>query len=321
MNPLLQIRGLEIRFRRPDCGRAAVLRGVDLAIGRGEIVGLVGESGSGKSQTAAAILGLTPANAQVTGGSADFEGRDLLHLSPSEWQQIRGRRIALVPQEAFGALNPCLRIGSQISESLQAHLKLEGREARRRSVELLDSVAIERADEVAGWFPHQLSGGMRQRVTIAIALACNPDLVLADEPTTALDAITRVQILDLLERAVRSRGSAMLLITHDLTQARQICDRVAVMYAGQIVEEGPVAKLYSQPSHPYTRGLLRANLPLGVSAELVSEIPGRSPSPWELPPGCAFHPRCDRAGVDCREQVPAWAATGSGGHRCLHPCE
>ena len=321
MTPLLEISDLEIHFRRGDGGYAAAVRGVDLAVQEGQIVGLVGESGSGKSQTAAAVLGLTPPHGRVVRGRIGFRGRNLLGLGPGEWRGLRGRQIALIPQEAFGALNPCLRVGSQVAESLEAHLAMKGSPARRRVVELLEVVGMNEPERVAKLYPHQLSGGMRQRVTIAIALACEPDLLLADEPTTALDAVTHRQILELLAAAARSRGGGLLLITHDLVQARWIGDRIAVMYAGRVVEEGPADRVFAEPRHPYTRGLLRSSLPIEAQREAVPEIPGRPPNLWDLPAGCAFHPRCDRATAECRSEDPGPSREASErSFQCHHPC-
>ena len=293
-----------------------VLSGVSFGLPRGESVGLVGESGSGKSMTALAIMGLLPEGARVSGRVA-FDGRDLLAASEAELCAIRGRRIGMVFQEPMTALNPLLSIGAQVAEPLRLHLRLARPDAQARARRLLERVGLPPARISPDLYPHQLSGGQRQRVVIAMALACGPDLLIADEPTTALDVTVQAQVLDLLAELARETGMALLLITHDLGVVSETVGKVLVMYAGRVVEQGPTAEMFARMSHPYTRALLAAS-PRETGGRPVA-IPGQVPDPLHRPSGCAFAPRCARAQADCVASVPP--LRGAGAHRaaCLHP--
>jgi peptide/nickel transport system ATP-binding protein len=319
MTSLLAIEELSVAFPgRPQ--PVEVVRRVSFAVERGEVVGLVGESGSGKSLTALAVLGLVPAPGFISSGRLLFAGEDLLALGEKGLRGVRGRRIAMVFQEPVAALNPVLTVGFQIAEVVRLHHGAGGREARRRAVELLDMVAMPAAARRLDDYPHQLSGGQCQRVMLAMALAGQPELLLADEPTTALDVTIQAEILALLERLRRQLGLAILLITHDLGVAAESCDRVVVMYAGEVVEEAPVGDLFAAPAHPYTRALLAASPRLGRSGPRgrLPAVPGRVPDPWRRPPGCAFHPRCGEVMAACREQPPPlFALGGRRAARCL----
>ncbi|RVT91659.1 ABC transporter ATP-binding protein [Rhodovarius crocodyli] len=318
---LLDIRGLQTWFDT-RAGTVKAVNGVNLSIQPGETLALVGESGSGKSVTAYSVLRLIEAaGGRIAGGEVLFKGTDLLKLDAAGIRAVRGNRIAMIFQEPLSALNPVQSIGTQIVEALRLHRDIGLRAARERAVELLELVRMPSPRERAEEFPHRLSGGMRQRAMIAIALACEPELLIADEPTTALDVTTQAQILALLRELQQRLGMAMLLITHDLGVVAEIADRVAVMYAGRVVEEGAVGALFDRPAHPYTRGLLDAvrieALPPGSR---LPEIPGIVPSLLDLPPGCAFAPRCGRASAICQAELPALRAIGVGRrHACCHP--
>ena len=285
---------------------------VSLEIRRGETLGLVGESGSGKSVTAFSIINLLPAPGRVTSGRVFFQARDLLTLPAPEMRKVRGAGIGFVFQEPTAALNPVMRVGAQIAEALLVHGLATRRDARERAIELLRAVRIADPDRRVDDYPHQLSGGMRQRVMIAVALACRPPLLIADEPTTALDVTIQAQILDLLRGLTREFDLSLLLITHDLGVVAEIVDRVAVMYAGRIVEEGPVRDIFARPLHPYTQGLL-TSMPGGkASSSRLQAIEGAVPSLANLPPGCTFAPRCAHRMAVCTTAVPPAAAIGNG---------
>jgi oligopeptide/dipeptide ABC transporter ATP-binding protein len=327
MNPaLLEVRGLHTRFNTRR-GSAHAVDGLSFTLRRGETLALVGESGSGKSVTAASILRLVASPGEIVAGEIRLDGRDLLALSETEMQGVRCGRIALVPQDALAALNPVQSIGTQIVEVLRLHgpagRRFDRRAAWERAVELLALVQIPSPAQRAHDPPHRLSGGMRQRALIAMALAGEPALLIADEPTTALDVTTQAQVLALLAGLQRRLGLSILLITHDLGVVAESADRAAVMYAGRVVEEAPVQQLLSAPAHPYTEGLL-GSLALHELApgSRLPEIAGQVPSLFELPQGCAFAPRCGRAGLPCRHDAPAMEAHGPG-HRvaCWHPLQ
>jgi len=299
---LLAIEHLSTVFDLPG-GQAAAVSDVSFHVDAGETLCLVGESGSGKSVTALSILRLVQPPGRIAGGRVVFKGRDLLTLDERAMQQVRGAGIALVFQEPMTALNPVFTIGSQIQETLTVHGLARGRAARDRAIELLDAVSIPDPSRRVRDYPHQLSGGLRQRALIALALACNPSLVIADEPTTALDVTIQAQILDLLRDLKRRFGLGLLLITHDLGVVAEMADRVAVMYAGRIVEEAPVRMLFGEPRHPYTRGLL-ASIPGGAPGSKLHAIPGTVPPLGHLPAGCAFAPRCPNRFEPCDKAVP-----------------
>ncbi|MBB1603583.1 ABC transporter ATP-binding protein [Variovorax sp. UMC13] len=320
---LLEIQDLQTWFDT----RAGVVKAVDgvtLSVDRGETVALVGESGSGKSVTAYSILRLIPrTQGRIAGGRILFDGTDLVTLPEAGIRALRGNRISMIFQEPLSALNPVLSIGSQIAEAIRLHRPVDRQAAWSQAVQLLDRVGIPMARRRADDFPHQLSGGMRQRVVIAIALACEPELLIADEPTTALDVTTQAQILELLQELQAERGMGLLLITHDLGVVAEVADRAAVMYAGRVVEQGTVAQLFDAPAHPYTAGLL-ASMALGelVPGSRLPEIAGTVPSLLDMPAGCAFAPRCAQARAACTAARPSLDATGQGAaHRvaCFLP--
>src|SRR6188508_2937645 len=284
-------------------GVAPAVIDVSFDVKAGETLGLVGESGSGKSVTALSILRLVQRPGRIAGGKIVFKGRNLLTLAEEEIQKVRGAEIALIFQEPMTALNPVFTIGNQIEETLMVHGIARGRAAKDRAVELLDSVSIPEPQRRVRDYPHQLSGGLRQRALIALALACNPSLLIADEPTTALDVTIQAQILDLLRDLRKRLGLGLLLITHDLGVVAEMADRVAVMYAGRIVEEAPVRELFRDPRHPYMRGLL-ASMPGGVRGSKLQAIHGTVPPIGELPPGCAFAPRCPNRFAPCDVAPP-----------------
>ncbi|NMJ41398.1 ABC transporter ATP-binding protein [Roseomonas sp. JC162] len=298
-DPLVRISGLRVAF-----DGVPVLRGVDLAVGSGEAVGLVGESGCGKSVTWLAALGLLPGKAQVT-GSVVLDGQELLGAPMPLLDRVRGGQIAMIFQDPASSLNPVHRIGRQVGEALRLHRGMDGAAARAETRRLLDQVGIPDAGNRMEAYPHELSGGQNQRVMIAMALAGRPRLLVADEPTTALDVTIQAQILDLLATLRAETGMALVLISHDLGVVAETCDRVAVMYAGLVIEEVSSARLFDAPAHPYTQGLLSALPPLdGLPRQHLAAIPGSVPEPRALPPGCAFGPRCPRRASLCDEQVP-----------------
>ena len=299
----LSIRGLTVSFPGP-AGRMRVIEDVSLDIGRGEIVGLVGESGSGKSVTVLATMRLLAPTARVDAGSVLLGDRDLARLSKDGLLKVRGADMAMVFQEPMTSLNPLFRAGFQIGETLEAHLGLSRAEARERAITLMHAVGIPAPEQRVDDYPHQLSGGMRQRVMIAMAMACSPKVLLADEPTTALDVTIQAQILALVRRLRDDTGMGVLLITHDLGVVAGMANRVVVMYAGLVMEEAPVRALYAQALHPYTRLLLKSIPRVGIKAERLHQIPGTTPPPSRFPAGCRFHPRCPDAIDQCRSQLP-----------------
>ena len=305
MPPLLTVEDLIISFP-VDGSPVPVVRRASFTVAAGEFVGLVGESGCGKSLTALALLRLIPRPGVIESGSIRLEERELLTLSEDEIRSVRGARIGMVFQEPMTSLNPVFTIGFQVAESLRVHQKLSRRAAREEAVGLLDRVAIADARSRIDDYPHQLSGGQRQRAMIAMALACGPELLIADEPTTALDVTVQAQILELLDDLRSELGLAVLLITHDLGVVAETCDRALVMYAGEIVEEGTVERLFEAPAHPYTRGLLGAVPRLGRPAARgeLPTIAGQVPEAGRLPSGCAFHPRCSEVLGVCSERQP-----------------
>ena len=304
--PALRVTNLSVGFRIPG-GVLPAVDGVSFELRHGETLGLVGESGSGKTLTSLALLRLLESPpAMVRADAVMFEGRDLMQLAEPAMADLRGARLSMVFQEPMTSLNPLMTIGRQIDEPLIRHLGLSQAAARAGTVELLTRVGIPRPAEAARSYPHQLSGGMRQRIMIAIALACRPAVLIADEPTTALDVTIQAQILDLLRALQDEMGTAILLITHDLAVIAETADRVAVMYAGRIVESAPVADLFARPLHPYTEGLLRSVPRIVRTPEAtLPEIAGVVPAPGALPPGCAFAPRCGFADAACHTSRPA----------------
>lgn len=297
-------------------GRADVLDNVTFTLGRGQTVGLIGESGAGKSTIALAIIGLLRAPQVALRGSIRFDGVELTTLPEYEYRRLRGNRIGLIFQDATAALNPCFTVGAHLAEPLSRHLGLQARERRQRSIELLESVGIGEAALRLDAFPHELSGGMQQRVMIAMALACDPQLLIADEPTSALDVTIQAQIMELILERVRARAASAIFVLHDLALAAQVCDRVVVLYAGQVVEEAPAAELFADPRHPYTRALRACSIELGERDALVP-IPGAVPGLEDLPGGCRFAPRCERASARCA-QTPPLVTDGTRRIACWH---
>ena len=318
MPPLLEVSHLTTVFDLPQ-GPAAAVDDVSFEVREGETLGLVGESGSGKSVTALSILRLVQPPGRITGGAVRLRDRDLLTLSEGEMRAVRGADISLIFQEPMTALNPVFTIGDQIAETLTVHGRATRRQARDRAVALLEAVRMPDAAARARDYPHQLSGGMRQRALIATALACRPALVIADEPTTALDVTIQAQILDLLRTMRSDFNLSLLLITHDLGVVAETADRVAVMYAGRIVEHGPVREIFHNPQHPYTRGLL-GSMPAPGRGRRLRAIDGAVPVLGAFPPGCAFHPRCPERFAPCDRTVPPeHAVAAAHGARChLH---
>jgi len=289
--PLLEVSGLRTSFATRD-GIVRAVDGISFSVDRGEIMGLVGESGCGKSVTSLSIMRLVPPPGRIEAGTVSFEGRDLLKLRPEQMRSIRGQQVAMIFQQPTSSLNPVWDVGRQIGETLEIHRGMRRRDARKRALELLQLVGIPDPERRLRSYPHELSGGMAQRIMIAMALACEPDLLIADEPTTALDVTIQAQILDLLRNLRDELGTAIILITHDLGVVAEMCDRVAVMYAGEIVEETDVGRLFRDPRHPYTRGLIGSiPVPGDVSRDLAV-IPGNVPNLIDLPGGCRFAPRC-----------------------------
>jgi peptide/nickel transport system ATP-binding protein len=298
MRPLLAIEGLKVSF-----GETAVLHGVDFTIGKGEALGLVGESGSGKSVTWLAALGLLPKTATVE-GKVLLDGTNILAAPGHVLDTVRGRRVAMIFQDPASALNPVLTIRRQLSEALVLHRGLSGRALQAECKRLLDLVGIPDAERRLSAYPHEFSGGQNQRIMIAMALAGNPDLLIADEPTTALDVTIQAQILELLARIRAETGMAMVLISHDLGVVAENCERVAVMYAGRVVENAPAGELFDNPRHPYANGLIGALPPLDGERKRLTAIGGTVPDPRDMPPGCAFAPRCSLAAATCKISSP-----------------
>jgi oligopeptide/dipeptide ABC transporter ATP-binding protein len=300
--PILSIRDLTIDFA-PGSGRLPAVSNVSFDVTAGEMMCVVGESGSGKSVTALAIMGLLPGNASIT-GSILFEGRDITRLSRRAWQKIRGREIGMIFQEPMTSLNPVFTIGRQLVETIRHHERVSPRAARDRAVQLLDMVGIPSPRSRLDDFPHQMSGGMRQRVMIAIALICSPRLLIADEPTTALDVTIQGQLLDLLNDLRSETGTAVMLITHNMGVVAEVADRVTVMYAGSVAEQAEVMQIFDHPAHPYTSGLMNSTPKLTETRAQLNTIPGSMPNPAAPPPGCLFAPRCDKMIEACNRQRP-----------------
>jgi oligopeptide transport system ATP-binding protein len=302
--PVLEIDRLSVSFATPD-GAINAVNEFTLTVHAGECIGIVGESGAGKSQSFLAVMGLLAGNATVR-GSARLQGQELVGLRARELNELRGSRLSMIFQDPMTSLTPHLKVGDQIAESLRRHRGASRAAARARALELLQRVHVSDAERRLDQYPHELSGGMRQRVMIAVALACDPLMLIADEPTTALDVTIQAQILALLAELKREQGMAMTLVTHDLGVVAGVADRVAVMYGGRIVELGPVRQILKSPQHPYTQALLRSMPRVDEPADqpLVA-IAGQPPNPRNLPPGCAFHPRCERAVASCRSEAPA----------------
>ncbi len=318
MSATLEVRNLRTHFFT----RAGVVKAVDdvsFSVERGQVLGLVGESGSGKSVTGFSIIGLIDPPGRLAGGSILYQGKDLAKLDERDMRHLRGNRIAMIFQDPMMTLNPVLRIDTQMIEAVQAHVKTSKAEARAQSRDALGMVGIPSPEERLNAYPHQFSGGMRQRVAIAIALLHNPDLLIADEPTTALDVTIQAQILAEVQKLTTDHGTALIWITHDLSVIAGLADRIAVMYAGRVVETGEATDVLDHPVHPYTLGLIGSVPSRNKRGERLRQIPGMTPSLLSLPPGCAFRTRCARATAACEQEPPT--SEGSPGHtaRCFHP--
>jgi oligopeptide/dipeptide ABC transporter ATP-binding protein len=304
MDLILSIRNLKTYFRT-DEGDALAVDDVSFNVPAGKTVALVGESGCGKTVTALSIMRLVPSPpGRIVGGEVFFNGRDLLRLSEEEMRAIRGNAISMIFQEPMTSLNPVFRVGSQVAATIRLHRRVSYEDARNQTIQLLDKVGIPSPEERVDDYPHQMSGGMRQRVMIAMALACDPRILIADEPTTALDVTIQAQILDLLKALQAETGMAILLITHDLGIVAETADRVAIMYAGKIVEEAGVRDLFANPKHPYTEGLFVSLPKVTETRERLRTIQGQVPSALHFPPGCRFHPRCPYCMEVCKSEVP-----------------
>ncbi|CAI9402796.1 Dipeptide transport ATP-binding protein DppD [Pleomorphomonas sp. T1.2MG-36] len=315
--PILEISNLSVDFRTVG-GQFRAVDGVSMTVEPGEIVSIVGESGSGKSVSMLALMGLLPWTATITADRMMFDGKDLLTIPARERRRIIGNDLAMIFQEPMSSLNPCYTVGWQIGEVLKVHLGLNKRARRDRTVELLELVGIPSAAERLDTYPHQMSGGMNQRVMIAMAIACNPKLLIADEPTTALDVTIQAQILDLLAKLQRDTGMALVLITHDMGVVAETANRVSVQYAGQKVEEQPVAQLFADPHHPYTAALLSA-LPERATSRRLPSIPGVVPGQYDRPAGCLFSPRCEFVTERCVEKAPVTQGQAAGYALCHYP--
>ena len=317
-NPLLQVQNLVVEFP----GRRGTLRALDdisFDIAPGEILGVVGESGAGKSLTGAAIIGLLEPPGRVASGEIRLEGERIDQLSHDKMRHIRGRKIGAIFQDPLTSLNPLYTVGRQLVETIQAHLPVNGAEGRRRAISLLQATGIPAAEQRIDHYPHQFSGGMRQRVVIALALAAEPKLIVADEPTTALDVSIQAQIIQLLKRICKERGAAVMLITHDMGVIAETCDRVAVLYAGRVAEIGPVQEVIHQPAHPYTMGLMASIPDIEVDRERLNQIDGAMPRLNAIPRGCAYNPRCPRVFERCTQERPDLLNAGATRAACwLH---
>ncbi len=318
MDNILEIKGLTIHYKS-DNGTVKAVNDLSLTLGRGESLGLVGETGAGKTTTALGILDLVPnPPGEIKAGQVIFNGEDLRKLNKRNYRSIRGKKISMIFQDPMTSLNPVMTVGDQITESIRIHEKCSRAKASERAPEMLEMVGIpgERASE----YPHQFSGGMKQRVGIAIALACNPELLIADEPTTALDVTIQAQVLDLIAKLREERGTSLIMITHDLGVVAEVCDKVAIMYAGEVIEYGTLDQIYNRTAHPYTKGLFDSLPDLEGDQERLSPIPGLMPDPSNLPVGCNFAPRCKYCTEECKLREPE-AVEIEPGHivKCLYP--
>ncbi len=314
---ILEVDRLDVRFSTPE-GVVEAVNGVSFSVAEGETVGVVGESGSGKSQVFMTVMGLLASNGRAT-GSARYRGRELLGMPRSELNKIRGGRMAMIFQDPMTSLNPYLTVRRQLTEVLVQHKKMSEREAARLAIELLDRVRIPEPEKRINQYPHEFSGGMRQRVMIAMAMLCKPDLLIADEPSTALDVTIQAQIIELMKELKEGSRTAIVLITHDLGVVAGLSDRVMVMYAGRIVETGTVREIFYDPQHPYTKGLLNSMPRLDEKrAEALETIPGQPPNLQRLPPGCPFRPRCAHAFERCESELPQLRPVGPGRAKACH---
>ncbi|RXT05815.1 ABC transporter ATP-binding protein [Ammoniphilus sp. CFH 90114] len=312
---LLEIKGLRTHFFS-DSGEIPAVDGIDLYVRRGEVLGVVGESGCGKSVTSLSVMRLVPnPPGKIVGGTMSFKGEDLVSASEKRMRKIRGNEIAMIFQEPMTSLNPVYTIGDQIGETVRLHRNLSKKEAKQHAIDMLRKVGIPRPEQIVDEYPHQLSGGMRQRVMIAMAMSCDPELLIADEPTTALDVTIQAQILDLMRNLNKETGAAIMMITHDLGVVAEMCDRVVVMYAGKVVEEGDVRTIFKNPQHPYTKGLIQSVPRMDDNKDRLYSIPGNVPTPGSMPKGCRFAPRCESIIDRCKEEMPELVSLEAG-HKC-----
>ncbi|NHD17827.1 MULTISPECIES: ABC transporter ATP-binding protein [unclassified Actinopolyspora] len=318
---LLEVQDLHVEFRTREA-TANVLNGVGYHVDEGETLAVLGESGSGKSVTAQTVMGIldTPPGF-VTGGSIRYRGEELLSAKEERRRELRGENMAMIFQDALSALNPVYTVGFQIAEQFRFRRGMSRKDAMAKAAEMLDMVKIPNAKQRVKEFPHQFSGGMRQRAMIAMSLALDPDLLIADEPTTALDVTVQAQIMDLLDELRRERDMGLILITHDLGVVAEVADRIAVMYAGRVVEESDAESLYKRPAHPYTEGLMESIPRLDQKGEELASIKGLPPNLADIPPGCPFHPRCHRAADECSEKLPELRELRAGRHSACHFAE
>ncbi|RNB88513.1 ABC transporter ATP-binding protein [Brevibacillus nitrificans] len=308
---IIEVKHLQTQFTR-DNKKTVVLDNVSFHIKKGEVLGLVGESGCGKSVTSLSIMRLfKDTTGEITNGEIKYNGTNLLSISESSMRGIRGKEIAMIFQEPMTSLNPVMKIGEQLMESIRLHLGYSDKQAREHAISMLTKVGIPRPQEIISEYPHQLSGGMRQRIMIAMAMSCRPNLLIADEPTTALDVTIQAQILDVMKQLQAEEHMSMLLITHDLGVVAEMCNRVVVMYAGRVVEEASVYELFDDPKHPYTKGLIGSVPKLGQKRSRLDSVPGNVPNPNQMPKGCKFAPRCKEVMPVCWEEEPPITATGS----------
>jgi len=319
--PLLEVENLQVEFRTRD-GLAKAVNGVSFTVDEGQTLAILGESGSGKSVTAQAIMGILDSPPGfVTGGSVRFRGQDLLALPEDDRRQFRGRSIAMIFQDALSSLNPVFSVGWQISEMYRVHEGTSRQEGRKRAIELMERVRIPAARERVGDYPHQFSGGMRQRIMIAMAIALDPDVLIADEPTTALDVTVQAQIMELLAELQRESRMGLILITHDLGVVADVADKISVMYAGRIMEQADVHEIYGKPSHPYTKGLLESIPRVDLKGQELAAIKGLPPNLMRIPHGCEFSPRCPYAQQICVDQRPALREAAPGRYSACHFAE
>lgn len=312
---LLEVKGLRTHFFS-DQGEVPAVDGIDLYVRKGEVLGVVGESGCGKSVTSLSVMRLVPdPPGKIVGGTMFFKGENLVQVSEKRMRQIRGNEISMIFQEPMTSLNPVYTIGDQIGETVRLHRRLSKKDAKQHAIDMLRKVGIPRPEQIVKEYPHQLSGGMRQRVMIAMAMSCDPELLIADEPTTALDVTIQAQILDLMRNLNKQTGAAILMITHDLGVVAGMCDRVAVMYAGKVVEEGDVQSIFKNPKHPYTKGLIQSVPRMDDERDRLYSIPGNVPVPGSMPKGCRFAPRCQYLVDKCKEEMPELISLSSG-HKC-----
>jgi peptide/nickel transport system ATP-binding protein len=308
MNPILEVEDLKISVHS-DGKEITLINGVSFQVNKGETLGIVGESGCGKSITSLSIMGLLQPNVKVSNGSIHLNAKNLVEMPKKAVRKVRGKEVAMIFQEPMTSLNPVYTVGFQLIEMIRTHMDMSKAEARSHAIKMLELVGIPRANEIVDEYPHQLSGGMRQRVMIAMAISCNPELLIADEPTTALDVTIQAQILDLMRDLQKKRNMSIMMITHDLGVVAEMCDRVVVMYAGQVVEQAEIEELFENPKHPYTKGLLASIPNIEEDKEYLASIPGKVPSPDAMPIGCRFADRCPSAHSKCFAEAPPLFST------------